>query len=181
MLVFLSFSEIALDNGDETDKKKRRKRRKKRKDSVSSDSDSETVNYSDMTNENISSDIISQSDFKTGGQSGGSEMNSHSESKNDLNVNSPYIKEYKNIFTEKPEVHKSEFECLCGANDLHERRRGRKKKHPIQCVKCCLWQHAECVNYDLKDPYRGEFKCPHCHVASVSIVCIIVDDKLSRL
>lgn len=76
---------------------------------------------------------------------------------------------YKNIFTEKPEVHRAEFECLCGASTA-EVKRGRKKRrlHLVQCSVCSLWQHAECVNYDVKDPYRGEFKCPHCHAASVS-------------
>lgn len=74
----------------------------------------------------------------------------------------------KNIFTEKPEVHKAEFECLCGLTGIDIQKSRRKKKHLVQCIKCSLRQHAECVNYDLKDPFRGEFKCPHCHVASVS-------------
>jgi len=25
-----------------------------------------------------------------------------------------------------------------------------------------IFQHAECVKYDLEDPYRGEYLCPHC-------------------
>ena len=79
--------------------------------------------------------------------------------------------EFKNIFTEKPEVGTSQFECLCGESSLIVKI-GRKNRrlHPVQCSVCSLWQHAECVNYDVKDPYRGEFKCPHCHAAAVSIL-----------
>ncbi|KAK3097964.1 hypothetical protein FSP39_014864, partial [Pinctada imbricata] len=64
------------------------------------------------------------------------------------------------------------FECTCGSKNkktIRVRRR-KKKLNKVRCVKCGLWQHAECVNYDLSDPYRGEFKCPHCHMAETPIV-----------
>ena len=73
----------------------------------------------------------------------------------------------KNIFTEMPASQRECFECICGATEAAATKKDARK-HPVQCVKCSLWQHAECVNYDLKDVYRGEFKCPHCHVSSVS-------------
>ena len=34
----------------------------------------------------------------------------------------------------------------------------------VQCQACGTEQHAECVKYDIKDPYRGEYFCPHCWV-----------------
>ena len=62
------------------------------------------------------------------------------------------------------------FECLCGTKedmmtDLE------KTQNPliVQCEICKLWQHAKCVNYDLNDPYRGRFLCPHCHVSAPPI------------
>ncbi|WAR07633.1 SHPRH-like protein, partial [Mya arenaria] len=75
---------------------------------------------------------------------------------------------HKNIFTEQPAYHKSKFECVCGA---HRFQSGKKwqRLHPVQCMVCRLWQHAECVKYDVKDPLRGEFKCPHCHAAGEPI------------
>ena len=74
----------------------------------------------------------------------------------------------RNIFTEMPASQRECFECICGATEAAATKKDAKK-HPVQCVKCSLWQHAECVNYDLKDVFRGEFMCPHCHVSSVSI------------
>ena len=76
-------------------------------------------------------------------------------------------KRQKNIFTEMPASQRECFECICGATEAAATKKDAKK-HPVQCLKCSLWQHAECVNYDLKEVYRGEFKCPHCHVSSVS-------------
>ena len=35
---------------------------------------------------------------------------------------------------------------------------------------CSLSQHADCVGYDVTDPLSGSYKCPHCHVISVSLV-----------
>ena len=74
----------------------------------------------------------------------------------------------RNIFTEMPASQRECFECICGATEAAATKKDAKK-HPVQCVKCSLWQHAECVNYDLRDVFRGEFMCPHCHVSSVSI------------
>lgn len=76
----------------------------------------------------------------------------------------------KNIFDHSEAVApKSFFECICGVSDeARGSSNSRKKKHRVQCVMCGLYQHAECVSYDLEDPYRGQFKCPHCHVLSVS-------------
>jgi len=72
----------------------------------------------------------------------------------------------KNIFTpfSSSLQPKAFFECICGMK-THQQ---NDTKCRVQCVKCRLWQHAACVNHDLKDPLQGEFKCPHCHVSSVS-------------
>lgn len=76
----------------------------------------------------------------------------------------------KNIFDHSEAVvPKNFFECICGVSDeARGTSNSRKKKHRVQCVMCGLYQHAECVGYNLEDPYRGQFKCPHCHVLSVS-------------
>ncbi|OWF36325.1 E3 ubiquitin-protein ligase SHPRH [Mizuhopecten yessoensis] len=57
------------------------------------------------------------------------------------------------------------FECICGATSAG----AISKRHSVQCVDCGLQQHAECVNYDLDDPLRGNFRCPHCHVSTPPI------------
>ncbi|XP_013421638.1 E3 ubiquitin-protein ligase SHPRH [Lingula anatina] len=63
-------------------------------------------------------------------------------------------------FTDKVDQ-KEFFECVCGTKD-----EDYDPKPRVQCERCGLWQHAECLAYDLTDPYRGVYKCPHCHVAS---------------
>ena len=50
------------------------------------------------------------------------------------------------------------FECICG-EDLDA---DDDLKHRVQCSICNLWQHSECVKYEVSDPYRGEYICPHC-------------------
>lgn len=51
------------------------------------------------------------------------------------------------------------FECICGEFDQI----GRKPR--VQCLKCHLWQHAKCVNYEEKNLKVKPFYCPHCLVA----------------
>nr|2M85_A Chain A, E3 ubiquitin-protein ligase SHPRH [Homo sapiens] len=51
------------------------------------------------------------------------------------------------------------FECICGELDQIDR------KPRVQCLKCHLWQHAKCVNYDEKNLKIKPFYCPHCLVA----------------
>ncbi|XP_032001942.1 E3 ubiquitin-protein ligase SHPRH isoform X2 [Hylobates moloch] len=51
------------------------------------------------------------------------------------------------------------FECICGELDQMDR------KPRVQCLKCHLWQHAKCVNYDEKNLKIKPFYCPHCLVA----------------
>jgi hypothetical protein len=50
------------------------------------------------------------------------------------------------------------FECVCGSELLAD----YDSKFRVQCVSCQLWQHAECVKYDVTDRNRGEYRCPHC-------------------
>ena len=51
------------------------------------------------------------------------------------------------------------FECVCGADDYGVQ---SDPKYRVQCLDCNQWQHAECLGYDVTDPYRGEYYCPHC-------------------
>jgi len=64
-----------------------------------------------------------------------------------------------------------ELECQCGAHDSDP----SDKLHVVECQRCHSYQHAVCVNYDLTDPLRGDYLCPHCHIVEVryfqSYVC----------
>nr|XP_020842216.1 E3 ubiquitin-protein ligase SHPRH isoform X2 [Phascolarctos cinereus] len=51
------------------------------------------------------------------------------------------------------------FECICGELGLVD------CKARVQCLKCHLWQHAECVNYKEENLKIKPFYCPHCLVA----------------
>ncbi|KFV43482.1 E3 ubiquitin-protein ligase SHPRH, partial [Gavia stellata] len=54
---------------------------------------------------------------------------------------------------------KYRFECICGELGLAD------YKARVQCLKCYLWQHAECVNYKEENLKIKPFYCPHCLVA----------------
>jgi len=62
-----------------------------------------------------------------------------------------------------------QLECQCGAhyNDP------RDKLHVVKCQRCHSHQHANCVNYDVTDPLRGLYLCPHCHVIEVCMVSCV--------
>ncbi|XP_035177084.1 E3 ubiquitin-protein ligase SHPRH isoform X2 [Oxyura jamaicensis] len=51
------------------------------------------------------------------------------------------------------------FECICGELGLVD------YKARVQCLKCSLWQHAECVNYKEENLKIKPFYCPHCLVS----------------
>ncbi|XP_037698189.1 E3 ubiquitin-protein ligase SHPRH [Choloepus didactylus] len=57
---------------------------------------------------------------------------------------------------ESPGYH---FECICGELDQED------CKPRVQCLKCQLWQHAACVNYEAEHREVTPFYCPHCLVA----------------
>lgn len=59
-----------------------------------------------------------------------------------------------------------ELECQCGTHYSDP----SDKLHVVECERCHSHQHAVCVNYDLTDPVRGNYLCPHCHVIEVSDV-----------
>nr|XP_045617516.1 E3 ubiquitin-protein ligase SHPRH-like [Procambarus clarkii]XP_045617517.1 E3 ubiquitin-protein ligase SHPRH-like [Procambarus clarkii] len=61
---------------------------------------------------------------------------------------------------------KSYFECLCGSAETEI----RDEKFRVQCSVCSLWQHADCVQYDVTDPYRGVYICPHCWTQEKPVV-----------
>lgn len=76
--------------------------------------------------------------------------------------------EDKNIFIPHMVSPQEFLECVCGV------KHGAVviSEQLVQCGKCSQWQHASCVCYDLTDPYRGEYFCPHCHVERVSqLIC----------
>ena len=56
-----------------------------------------------------------------------------------------------------------ELECQCGAQYSNP----SDKLHVVECQRCHSYQHATCVKYDLTDPLRGNYLCPHCHVIEV--------------
>ena len=58
------------------------------------------------------------------------------------------------------------FECICGERYIGNDDLG------VECQMCGLYQHAKCVNYDLQDPYRGIYLCPHCRVIAVSVTLL---------
>ena len=63
-------------------------------------------------------------------------------------------------------------ECICGGENFEEKKKsknGNLDKIVVTCQKCGSGQHAGCVNYDLGDPFRGCYLCPHCHVAEVTM------------
>lgn len=64
------------------------------------------------------------------------------------------------------------FECICGAKYSDTQTIDR---NPIQCIKCGLWQHAECVNFNLENPSRPDFMCPHCLVRNVGYLVKLID------
>ncbi|CAG0892543.1 unnamed protein product [Cyprideis torosa] len=47
---------------------------------------------------------------------------------------------------------RSLFECICGKGG----------SEGVSCEICGLFQHPDCLGYDLSDPARGPFYCPHC-------------------
>ena len=55
------------------------------------------------------------------------------------------------------------LECICG-----EQAFVGIDSRVVDCGICGLYQHPQCVNYDLCDPYRGVYLCPHCHIIAVS-------------
>lgn len=82
--------------------------------------------------------------------------------------------EYQQFITPNPLIipKKQLFECVCGKGETESkriRRSSRKQKHVVMCTECGTSQHAECMHYDLEDPFRGPYKCPHCHY--VSMLC----------
>ncbi|XP_059166232.1 E3 ubiquitin-protein ligase SHPRH-like [Physella acuta] len=78
------------------------------------------------------------------------------------------MSEEASYFTTKPTAQKQFFECNCGQlDDEYETR--RKGLHTVKCDLCGMSQHAECMNYDLKDPHRGQYRCPHCHALHTTI------------
>ncbi|XP_058523315.1 E3 ubiquitin-protein ligase SHPRH isoform X1 [Ochotona princeps] len=58
-----------------------------------------------------------------------------------------------------PEASDYRFECICG--ELNQ----TDCKARVQCLRCRLWQHAKCVNYEEKNLKIKPFYCPHCLVA----------------
>lgn len=57
------------------------------------------------------------------------------------------------------------FECVCGEGETSHN--SRKPKHVVMCTVCGTSQHAECMHYNLENPFRGPYKCPHCHYVSI--------------
>ncbi|GFS23980.1 E3 ubiquitin-protein ligase SHPRH [Elysia marginata] len=60
------------------------------------------------------------------------------------------------------------FECSCGRLEGQEENvNDSADLHTVKCIECGMSQHAECMNYDLRDPLRGDYLCPHCHATTI--------------
>ncbi|XP_005088907.1 E3 ubiquitin-protein ligase SHPRH [Aplysia californica] len=80
----------------------------------------------------------------------------------------PVSSEDTSYFNTKPAARKQFFECNCGQLE-NEAETSRRGLHTVSCLQCGMSQHAECMNYDLTDPLRGDYLCPHCHALSSTI------------
>ena len=61
------------------------------------------------------------------------------------------------------------LECSCG---VRTKDRDLAGQHRVQCNTCGMMQHAECVGYDLSDPQRGPYHCPHCWSSRACPPCL---------
>jgi len=68
----------------------------------------------------------------------------------------------------------TDIECQCGGQ-LRD-----STNIVVICQRCFSQQHAQCVNYDLCDPLRGTYLCPHCHVVEVNVTYFTTTDKFSQ-
>ncbi|GFN75462.1 E3 ubiquitin-protein ligase shprh [Plakobranchus ocellatus] len=75
-----------------------------------------------------------------------------------------------NYFSIQPAQRQQWFECSCGhLESMGAETRGNTDLHTVKCIECGMSQHAECMNYDLRDPFRGAYLCPHCHAICTTI------------
>lgn len=63
---------------------------------------------------------------------------------------------------------KKYFECICGSEE-GSYGCDRANNMKIQCEKCGVWQHAECVKYDPENQLQSSYYCPHCWTTMVCI------------
>ncbi|GAB6026708.1 hypothetical protein CHUAL_013216 [Chamberlinius hualienensis] len=56
------------------------------------------------------------------------------------------------------------FECVCG-----EYENEKDDETTVQCIKCGLWQHSECVKYEPNDR-NDRYLCPHCTITEPPIL-----------
>ena len=74
-------------------------------------------------------------------------------------------KKWNSEFFDTKVAQRAYFECICGGSEEG----GPRAKHRVKCGECSTEQHAECVRYDVTDPYRGEYFCPHCWVTRAKV------------
>jgi hypothetical protein len=55
----------------------------------------------------------------------------------------------------------SQLFCICGGNNTDG--------VTVECSKCKRMQHAGCLNYNLEDPWRGDYICPLCWTKEVPV------------
>ncbi|CAB4054915.1 SHPRH [Lepeophtheirus salmonis] len=67
--------------------------------------------------------------------------------------------------------------CICGADEYDD------DLTRVQCSVCTIRQHAQCVKFNLRNPHRGEYKCPHCWAESKPVpskgTLIVSPDSIS--
>ena len=61
-------------------------------------------------------------------------------------------------------VSKGKFQCICGMQEVWV-----DSTKCVKCVKCSVWQHMKCVNFDINHGDITVYLCPHCCIALVSM------------
>ncbi|XP_072036001.1 LOW QUALITY PROTEIN: E3 ubiquitin-protein ligase SHPRH-like [Amphiura filiformis] len=57
-------------------------------------------------------------------------------------------------------VSKGQFQCICGMQEVWV-----DSTKCVKCIKCNVWQHMKCVNFDLGHGDITVYLCPHCCIA----------------
>uniref|UniRef100_A0A8B9PF67 E3 ubiquitin-protein ligase SHPRH n=1 Tax=Apteryx owenii TaxID=8824 RepID=A0A8B9PF67_APTOW len=172
---------------------KEQKRRERTKEQYLTDAKTQTKESrnSDVASENVlktplRADITTEHDYCTTSKSNRKSEADHDNSVKENNVHHPDFDVSKSTADVQQDIRKDQssdsqehpgssvqhtssvfpfntseyrFECICGELGLVD------YKARVQCLKCYLWQHAECVNYKEENLKIKPFYCPHCLVA----------------
>ncbi|NXA37714.1 SHPRH ligase, partial [Eudromia elegans] len=112
----------------------------------------------DVHGNSVSSDARSHPDFEISKSTAGVQQDIRKEQSSDSPEHTgSSVQHTSSVFPFNTSEYR--FECICGELGLVD------CKARVQCLKCYLWQHAECVNYKEENLKIRPFYCPHCLVA----------------